>query len=490
MKIFFGMQNKFITATSLFIVIFTAVVGYLLVNHESRLYTEDAVNQAKTIAGISGVIFTNALVYKELGLVEDINFTDYLDYYVSDLMQKDRRIAYMIVLDPSGKVLSHSDIKEHGKIYTDTLTKQGLEDTRTTVRETMDEENGLIADVTAPLRISTKNWGVCRIGFYLSGVEEKINMLKNGIISIMSLVLIFSLMIIGIAGKALATPLVKLAGIMDQITEKRDIKIQVPEFPLRRDEVGMLQNSFSWMLRKLREAAAEKEKTMDRMIQAEKMATVGNLAAGVAHEINNPLGGVVLCFKNVVKGDLDQEAKELHIDVINSGLGKIQNTVEELLNYSRKSPIRIEQTSVNDIIKGTLRLVENAFCKKDIEIVKKLDPLMPMVPLDPNRIEQVFMNIIINAGDAMGDRGTLKITTGTDQGLCLVSISNTGPEIPPEVLSNIFEPFFTTKDPGKGTGLGLAVCKAIVGQHGGMIDVVSKKGKGVEFQIRLPREGI
>lgn len=159
MKIFFGMQNKFIAATSLFILVFTAIAGYILVSHESKLYTQEAENQARTIARISGIIFTNSLVYRELGLVEEINLTDYLDYYVSDLMNKDRRILYMVVLDPSGRVLAHSDIKEYGKVYKDDLTREALQDETSQVRGSVGGKGEKIIDVTGPLRISTKSWG-------------------------------------------------------------------------------------------------------------------------------------------------------------------------------------------------------------------------------------------------------------------------------------------------------------------------------------------
>ena len=126
---------------------------------------------------------------------------------------------------------------------------------------------------------------------------------------------------------------------MDQITEKGNLDIQYPESARRKDEIGRLQVSFSWMIKRLREANREQTKTMDLMCQTEKMATVGSLAAGVAHEINNPLGGVVLCFKNFTESDMDEESRKMHVEVINSGLLKIQNTVQGLLDFSRKTPI-------------------------------------------------------------------------------------------------------------------------------------------------------
>ncbi|OCC14140.1 sensory box sensor histidine kinase [Dissulfuribacter thermophilus] len=489
MKFFLGVQAKFILLTSLCIFLFAGFWGYLIIKREGKLYTEDTINQARIIAEISGVIFTNALVYKELGLVEDVGLTDYLDYYVSDMMQKDKRIVYLIVLDPKGRVLSHSNIKEYGKVYTDPVTKRALEATEILVQYVKDANGNEMVDVAAPLRISTKNWGVCRIGFSLKQVKEGIASLRNEMISMISIMLLGSLIVIGIAGKAFATPLVRLAKVMDQITEKGDLEIQVPELKPRNDEIGKLQASFTWMIKRLREANRERMRTMDLMCQTEKMATVGNLAAGVAHEINNPLGGVILCFKNLIESDMDEETRKIHIEVINSGLLKIQKTVKELLDFARKTPMAKVPSSVNSILDESIRLVDCMLAKRNIKIIKDFYVDMPTVLVDPGKIEQVIINIIINAVHAMGENGTLFISTAVEDDMCVISIKDTGPGIDPKILSRIFDPFFTTKEPGKGTGLGLAVCKAIIEQHGGRIEVESEKGAGARFIIKLPIRG-
>ncbi|BCO08041.1 two-component sensor histidine kinase [Desulfolithobacter dissulfuricans] len=486
MRFFLGVQGKFVLIASLCIFIFAGFGGYLIIKREEKLYTEDTIHQAKIIAEISGVIFTNALVYKELGLVENVGLTDYLDYYVSDMMHKDKRIIYLVVLDPDGKVLSHSNIREYGKKYTDPVTQKALRAENLTVQRLKTVDGIDMVDVATPLKISTKSWGVCRIGFSLEEVNKGVNALRNEIISMVSLMLIGSLVVIGFSGKAFATPLVNLAKTMDRITEKGNLDIQYPEPSRRYDEIGRLQASFSWMISRLREANREKMKTMDLMCQTEKMATVGNLAAGVAHEINNPLGGVILCFKNFTETDMDEKSRKMHIEVINSGLLKIQNTVQGLLDFARKTPIAIAPSSISSILDESLRLVDSLLAKKGITVVKELCADMPLVPVDSDKIEQVFLNIIINAVHAMGEEGTLFFASRREGGMCLVSITDTGPGIDPEVLPRIFDPFFTTKEPGKGTGLGLAVCKSIIEQHGGRIEVVSEKGNGARFIISLP----
>ncbi|PLX48952.1 MAG: histidine kinase [Desulfobulbaceae bacterium] len=489
MKFFLGIQGKFILIASLCIAIFASCGGYLIIQREKKLYTEQIIRQAKSIAEISGVIFTNAMVYKELGLVDDMGLTDYLDYYVSDMLLKDPRILYLVVLDLRGKVLSHSDFREFGKTYTDPLTKESLRQKEVTVlpREFLGDYDRI--DVVAPLRISTKSWGVCRIGFSLEEVRQGSLALRNEIISMVSLMLIISLLVISLLGKGFATPLVELAKAMDRITEKGDLDANYPDPGNRRDEIGRLQASFTWMIKRLHEANREKIRARDLMCQTEKMATVGSLAAGVAHEINNPLGGVILCFKNFTEGGMDAEAKKMHVEVINAGLLKIQDTVRGLLDFARKPPIEVVPTSIHVILEESLRLADSLLSKKGLIVCKELEEEMPLLRVDPGKIEQVFLNFIINAIHAMETNGTLTVSVRREQELCLIAIGDTGEGIAPDVLPRIFDPFFTTKEPGKGTGLGLAVCKSIIEQHGGSIVVESQLDKGTTFIIELPLAG-
>ncbi len=486
MKFFQGVQGKFILIASLFIFLFASIFSSLIISREKKLYTADTIHQAKMIAEISGVIFTNALVYKELGLVDNVGLTDYLDYYVSDILSKEKRVLYLVVLDPLGRVLSHNDISEYGKIYTDPVTEEALQATEIRVQRVKNSQGIETIDVAAPLKISTKSWGVCRIGFSLEDVNEGVRTLRNEILSMVSLMLLGALVVIGIAGRAFATPLINLAKTMDLITEKGNLDIHYHIPNQRNDEIGRLQASFSWMINKLQKADREKIETMDLMCQTDKMATVGNLAAGVAHEINNPLGGVILCFNNFTKDDMDEESRKTHIEVINSGLLKIQTTVQGLLDFARKTPIIIVPSSICKILDECLKLVSTFLIKHKITVHRESCSGMPLIPVDPAKIEQVFLNIIINAVHAMAEGGALFLAVKKEEDMCILTITDTGPGIDSEVLSRIFDPFFTTKDPGKGTGLGLSVCKSIIEQHGGRIKIELEEGRGARFVISLP----
>lgn len=230
----------------------------------------------------------------------------------------------------------------------------------------------------------------------------------------------------------------------------------------------------------------DKKQMEEQMRMAEKLAAVGQLSAGIAHEINNPIGGIRLCFNNLMAMKMDDDAKNMHIDVINSGLERIQGIIRQLLDFSKKSSLNVSSVSINSLIDNVLKLTERLFAQKEIRIFKNLSQDIPDIMIDQNKMEQAFLNIILNAVQEMdGKSGSLTIETSSENGYCKASFTDTGAGIPDEVLPHIFDPFFTTKPIGKGTGLGLSVSKSIVEQHNGQITVETSK-KGTKFTVKLP----
>lgn len=229
----------------------------------------------------------------------------------------------------------------------------------------------------------------------------------------------------------------------------------------------------------------ERKQMETQMRRAEKLAAVGQLSAGIAHEINNPLGGIRLCFNNLMTTGMDEETKKMHIDVINSGLAKIQDIIGQLLELSKKSALNVSLVSVNKMIEDVLNLTESLTTRKKIKVVKKLSGNIPEIMVDQNKMEQVFLNIILNAVQAMDGQGILTVETSLDDGQCAISFGDNGSGIPENIRPYIFDPFFTTKGVGEGTGLGLSVSKSIVEQHNGKI-IVEPSQPGTRFIVRLP----
>jgi PAS domain S-box-containing protein len=232
----------------------------------------------------------------------------------------------------------------------------------------------------------------------------------------------------------------------------------------------------------------ELEKTQVQLMQAEKMASLGKLAAGVAHQLNNPLGGITLFAKLVLEDyDLEEGAQE-DLNRILRDAERCKDTVKELLEFARQTRHEMRPHDINRAISRTLFLLENQSLFQNIEIVKQLDDSLPEITGDIQQLNHVFMNIVLNAAQAMEGNGRLTIRTALseDRGRVVVDIADTGPGIPDDVLPHIFEPFYTTKEEGKGTGLGLSMVYGIIENHRGTIKATSHVGEGTTFRVELP----
>jgi two-component system NtrC family sensor kinase len=241
----------------------------------------------------------------------------------------------------------------------------------------------------------------------------------------------------------------------------------------------------------LREDLRMKEelaRTQMQLMQAEKMASIGKLAAGVAHQLNNPLNGVMLFTRLTMEEYVLPDEVKKNLFRILRDAERCRDTVRELLEFSRQAPRNVRPHDINHSIERTLFLLENQSTFHNIQIDRQLSPTLPLVPVDVQQMNHVFMNIILNAVEAMNGAGRLVVRSflsSSGEQVC-VEISDTGPGIEEEVLPHIFEPFFTTKDAGKGTGLGLSVVFGIVNEHLGQVRVRSGPGEGATFTIELP----
>jgi PAS domain S-box-containing protein len=232
----------------------------------------------------------------------------------------------------------------------------------------------------------------------------------------------------------------------------------------------------------------ELEKTQLQLLQAEKMSSLGKLAAGVAHQLNNPLGGIILFAKLLLEEyDLEEGAKE-DLHRILRDAKRCRDTVKELLEFTRQTRHLMRPHDINKALTRTLFLLESQTLFHNISIVKDLNASLPLVLVDIQQLYHLFMNIILNAAQAMEGKGilTVKSLLLQDENQVCIEISDTGPGISEENLPHIFEPFFTTKEEGKGTGLGLSLAYRIVENHEGQIRAESRPEKGTTFSIILP----
>ena len=230
-----------------------------------------------------------------------------------------------------------------------------------------------------------------------------------------------------------------------------------------------------------------------QMIQSEKMAAIGELAAGVAHEINNPLDGLLNCTLRIRRNPKNEKQIQEYLDLMEEAIRRIESTVRQLLNFSRKHELTLTSVSLNEVINEVIGLIEYSAEEKHIQVEKQFQENLTPILGDKHLLEQVALNLGLNAIAAMPNGGVLTFNTGTiefdsllDEAAAYVQVRDTGIGIPRSVRDRILDPFYTTKITGKGTGLGLSVSNRIVREHGGVIEFESEEGQGSVFTIKLP----
>ncbi len=229
----------------------------------------------------------------------------------------------------------------------------------------------------------------------------------------------------------------------------------------------------------------------DQLIQSRKMAAIGNLTAGIAHELNNPLNNISITVEALID-EFDDWPRDEKLKMLNTVAAQVERagtTVANLLDFTRRDESSFEEIAINDVLTRTANLLGNEFTLNNIKLDMHLGNNLPRVMGSAHNLQQVFLNLFLNAIQAMPDGGTLAVVSRVENEKIKIDVSDTGVGIPPENLDNIFDPFFTTKEVGKGTGLGLSVSYGIIEKHHGQVVVHSEVGRGTTFSITLPPAG-
>jgi len=338
-----------------------------------------------------------------------------------------------------------------------------------------------------PIRdVNAKIIGVLYVGI----LEEKFIDMRKWAVAMFSGItlagMIIALVISSFLAKGILQPIKHLVFASQQLA-KGNLKYEVRL--KSKDEIGELGETFNLMASSLKQRDEQlKEYTQQQIMKSERLATLGQLAAGVAHEINNPLGAVLM-YTNLALEDLEgKDVLRKNLEKAVTEASRCKDIVKGLLDFARQTEPRVEESDVNETLERTLGVVENQALFQNIKITKVICPSLPKVSIDVGQIQQVFTNIVLNAAEAMEGKGELTLTTrmAPDNEYIEIEFADTGCGIPPENQDKVFDPFFTTKEVGQGTGLGLAVSHGIIARHKGAIEVKSEPGKGTSFIIRLP----
>jgi signal transduction histidine kinase len=243
-------------------------------------------------------------------------------------------------------------------------------------------------------------------------------------------------------------------------------------------------------LEDLERTTAELTNAQEQLMRSARLAAVGRLSAGVAHEIGNPLAAIRGLLDLLQMGDLDPEEEREFIGRIQRETERIHRTIRDLLDFSRSEPAdrdRIESSAdLAEVVSDTVKLLDRQNRFREIELALALDHDLPRVRGDEERLRQLLLNLLFNAADALGGKGRVEVRATNGGGVVQLTVEDDGPGIDREILNQIFDPFVTTKPAGQGTGLGLAVCHTIVERLGGSISAANREQGGAVFEVRLP----
>jgi signal transduction histidine kinase len=296
--------------------------------------------------------------------------------------------------------------------------------------------------------------------------------------------LVPNLLLVLLVVRTISRPLQRITLAAVQVTEG-DYGTEV-DLRKSNDEIGLLAASFNDMSRKMALDIDRLKQLNDRLARADRLAAMGTLAAGVAHEVNNPLASIssLIQMMRTQKGVSDAQKEEL--DLILTQIRRITQVTRDLTDFARARPAAKTSVDINDVIRASLRLATFDKAFQSLEIRENMAESLPHVHADGDQLQQVFLNLLLNARDAMPNGGTLSITTKHATGEVIAEICDTGAGVADAILKQVFDPFFTTKPAGGGTGLGLSVCYGIVTAHGGKIDMGTDAATGTKFIVRLP----
>jgi signal transduction histidine kinase len=397
--------------------------------------------------------------------------------------KRDTRILTGMVLDPDGIVLAHLDPDENplGKMpsHSSKIESRLLAEARAakipTILSSGIGKNGFLEGV-APIYSDEKLLGIVRVR--LSYKELYLKAQRSGLIIIgltIALVVLGSLMGAAVS-RRITKPLTAMTEGMEAVSrgELYDIK----PIPVGNDdELGILASTFNKMAKEM----AEKKSLEEQIAVSEKLVALGRISAGVAHEVNNPLAGLMNCIDTMKKHPDDPELVERYLPLLDKGLNRIKNIVESLL-----VELRIEEahgtdssTSLDDL----RDIVESEINGRNIEFIWE-NHLGEDVMINRRRVQQIALNLLKNSIQAVNDKGTVIFRTFRDGDCVILEVTDNGPGIPPENKNQLFDPFFTTRK--NGTGLGLWIVYRLVESMRGVIEVESEIGKGTQFQVTLP----
>jgi len=478
-RVIISIKAQFVLLTLLLVAASSALWGWWAWKNERHLLYESLEGEGRQMVTSLASPIINALLYEEMGVIEEGGL---LDNFIEEIMNNTGfPVVHAFVTDHTGKVLAHNRYAEYGKVYSDPLTRSALTEGKfVNILQPGKQGSPEILDMAMPLRIYGKSWGALRVGISTAPLQQELAALARRIVSVSLAFFLFGALLSWLIGRSMARPLQRLTALMSAVSTDN----LAVELPARRpDEIGVLQDSFSEMLERLRRSEAERERAVAQLIQSEKLASIGKIVAGVAHEVNNPLATINTCIYNL---EQDNSGPNRNLEFIKQGSERIERIVRQLSDFSRAATLELQAHASDRFFIESSEFGRMALKRYNVHFSAE-DRCQPpsLLCLDKGKIQQVILNLLINAADASPPQGMVQFSVFCSEGYYCIQVRDHGSGIPDDVRESVFEIFYTTKPAGEGTGVGLAICKNIVEMHGGDMKFESRSGE-TTFTVRIP----
>lgn len=478
-RVFVSIKTQFVLLAMLLVAVSSALWGWWAWKNERHLLYESLEGEGRQMVSSLASPIINALLYEEMGVIEEGGL---LDNFIEEIKNNAGfPVVYAFVTDQNGRVLAHNEYAEYGKTYSDPLTREAIAQKRFISKlNSRVEQQPPVLDLAMPLHIYGKTWGALRVGVSTAPLEEELHALSKRIIGASLVFFLFGAVLSYLIGLNMARPLQRLTELMAAVST-RNLSVELP--PRRPDEIGMLQDSFQEMIARLRRSEAEREQAMAQLIQSEKLASIGKIVAGVAHEVNNPLATIATCLHNLREESVGQNRT---LEILSQGAERIERIVRQLTDFSRAGSLELQQIYSDRFFAESAEFARMALRRHEIRF-EAIDRCQPPIfqEMDKGKIQQVLLNLLINAADASDSNGIVRLTATADNSIYTLAVNDQGCGIPENVGDRIFDIFYTTKPAGEGTGIGLAICKSIIEMHGGTLHFESKPGD-TTFFVAIP----
>lgn len=477
-----SLKTRILFVTGFVIILIMMTISLAILFQWRTILIEKEINNAQSVADAFTVPALDALIYAEQReLLKD----DLLETYIENFMQNVHNIKYIEIYDNNNEIIAGKDRYNANPIISEQADKN-LENFKYQNIIYNSKVYGWTLDAYVVLEIANKKWGVAKIGFDAEPIREEISNIFFVLFGLTILLSLVTLTVLYFLINKITFSLHNLVLQIDKIDFNNTKEIY---FTRSKDEIGFLVERFDDLLKRLQKSKDQLAIAQKQIYQSEKLASIGRLASGLAHEINNPLNGIKSCIYAIQKEPENQEQTTEYLALINEGIFYIENVIKKLLGFVRQQPQTTDSLDVNSLILNVYRLLEYKLKQKNITVNLNLYEDLPTIKADYQLLQEVIMNLFINAFDAVYNNGIITIESGIkDKENIFFLIKDNGQGIIKEDLEKIFDPFYTTKDPGEGTGLGLWVTLEIIENYNGKIVVSSIPDNETTFTIILPAE--